>query len=281
TDQTQVLSPTGSGVFAFRADGTPLQLVTSKDRRSLILHDLAKAEVLRTFASPIDGASTIVAWALTTDGSNVGASISTPDDSGLFAVWEATSGRLVRTIPARRPRDVALSPDARLLAGGDEDGGIILCPLPQGEPVTTLKGSRNPINCLLFGPDPLRRRGEQTAAVGWLLAAGDAGGTVTIWDLQDRTIRSHCRGSGHGIYALAFCPNGMNLASAGRGRVKIWDIGTGRPVLELGEDMDLALAFPPDGTRLAAGRVRNFGSGGGATVWELQYDRGMQILRGL
>ena len=35
----------------------------------------------------------------------------------------------------------------------------------------------------------------KTAAERWLLAAGDAGGTVTIWDLKKQVPINFCRGS--------------------------------------------------------------------------------------
>jgi hypothetical protein len=59
TDQTQTLEPAGRGGFAFRPDGTALQLVVTQDRRSLELRDVAKAQLLRTYKPPIEGASVI------------------------------------------------------------------------------------------------------------------------------------------------------------------------------------------------------------------------------
>jgi serine/threonine protein kinase/WD40 repeat protein len=291
TDQTQTLEPAGRGVFAFRPDRTALQLVVTKDKRSLELRDVAKAQLLRTYKPPIEGTSAILAWTITPDAKLVAAMVRRLDpsgqymeDAGILAVWEADSGRLVRSISASGATVVALSPDGALFAAGDEDGRIRVWPLPAGEPIETLEGRRNRINCLLFGADPLRRRNAPRPGTGWLLAAGEHGGIVTIWDLHTRAPRSSCRGTSYDVYALAFRPDGMTLASAGRG-LKLWDVATGRQLLDLSlipghSDMRISLAFSPDGNRLAVGRVRGFWSGG-ADVWEPEDHRGIQTLYGL
>jgi serine/threonine protein kinase/WD40 repeat protein len=287
-EETRILEPAGRGEFAFRPDKTALQLVVTQDQRSLELRDVAKAQLLRTYKSPIEGASAILAGTITPDARLVAAlarrlDTSGPylEDAGILAVWESDSGRLVRTIPATRATDIALSPDGTLFAAGDEDGRILVWPLPAGEPIATLEGRRNQINCLLFGPDPLRRRETPRPGTGWLLAAGESGGIVTVWDLHTRAARSSCRGSSYEVYALAFRPDGMTLASASHGRVNLWDIATGRLLLDVGGRARFdALAFSPDGNRLAFGRVRGFGLGC-AEVWELEDHRGIQTLRGL
>jgi len=288
-DSTRTLDPKGKGAFAFRPDGSAVQLIIATDGRSLELHDLEKGLLMRSFKPPIEGASAIRALAITPDASLVAAMARRLDASGRYAedastlaVWESDSGRLVRKIEGSRVSDVALSPDRTLFAAGDEDGRISVWPLPEGEPIATLEGRRNQVNCLLFGPDPLRRNDVPRPGTGWLLAAGDSGGTVTIWDVNARATRSFCRGSSYDVFALAFRPDGQTLASAGRYMVKLWDATTGRPLLDLQSgNFCSALAFSPDGRRLAVGKQAAFGYDGGADVWELEDDRGIQTLRGL
>jgi WD40 repeat protein len=104
---------------------------------------------------------------------------------------------------------------------------------------------------------------------------------VTVWDLHTRAQRSFCRGSEYEVFALAFRPDGMILASASRRWVHLWDVATGRLLLGLATfDQSVALAFSPDGHRIAVGGVRGFNEGG-AMVWELEDHRGIQTLRGL
>jgi WD40 repeat protein len=104
---------------------------------------------------------------------------------------------------------------------------------------------------------------------------------VTVWDLHTRAQRSFCRGSEYEVFALAFRPDGMILASASRRWVHLWDVATGRLLLGLAAfDRSVALAFSADGTRIAVGGVQGFNEGG-AIVWELEDHRGIQTLRGL
>jgi WD40 repeat protein len=74
----------------------------------------------------------------------------------------------------------------------------------------------------------------------------------------------------------------MTLASAGRGPTKLWDVATGRLLLNLaGRSYTLALALSPDGKRIAVSSAPAFGVPGDINVWKLQNGRGVSTLRGL
>src|SRR5439155_10039536 len=121
-------------------------------------------------------------------------------------------------------------------------------PLPQGDPIILPPVRRRRILCLAFGPDC--RRQEKDGGPPWLLAAGDAGSTVTIWDLRARAPLTFCRSSHHDVHAVAFSPDGMTLASGGR-LTKLWDVASGRQLLNFRYgDPEPALAFSPHGQRL-------------------------------
>ena len=135
--------------------------------------------------------------------------------------------------------------------------------LPNGESKTTLKADRNTIRRLSFGRNPVRRGISESAGSRWLLASGDAGGSVIVWDLRLRIPRSICRGfkGSSEIFALAFSPNGMTLASAGRGCVNLWDITSGQHLLDVAAgNYVTALAYSARGRRLAVGSVAAHGS---------------------
>ncbi len=287
----------GDGPVAFAADGTPLQFVLpTKQRNSFQVWDVARQQALHEFRTadavsfPIpDGqVPEVDAAVFSADGSLVAVATSSPGhvprqpSQGTVTVWDVRSGQRLRQI-SRPATGLALSPDGKLLAVGDGDGTIAVWPLPAGDPLATLQADRVAILGLAFGRSVYRRSPDRTttAGTGWLLAAGDAGGRVVIWDLEQRTPQAHCRGSYFDIYAVGFSPDGMTLATAGRGTAKLWDVATGRELLDLhGKGCMTGLAWSRDGRKLAVSAISVFGDGG-VDVWELENGRGMRTLRGL
>ena len=275
-------------LFAIDPQGTALELVAeiAQGRRTgFLLQEVENQRVRRRYPVDAQDLSDECSYSLTPDGSLMAlVSSAAAGSPARLRVWESASGNLVRAIPIEkgRPTDVALSPDGRLVALGFTDGQIAVWPLAEEGPATLLKDDRVQLNCLQFGPDVLRREDAQNERAPWLLAAGDSGGAVTIWDLHLRVPRSVCRGSFGDVLALAFRPDGMTLASSGRGPVKLWDIATGRLLLELpGGNYTYPLAFTADGKALAVGMHPAFGSSVGVNVWEIEDGRGIQELRGL
>ena len=214
---------------------------------------------------------------MTADGSYVGASANLRGGKGIVVVWKTEARDPIRTIDIeKRPAELtalALTPDGSHVAVGHADGRIVVYPLPGGKGVELPGASRTRIHSLAF-------RNERP---GGLCGphAGDAGGSVIIWDLDNRVPRSFCHGSPHGVHAVAFSPDMMILASGGRGSLKLWDVATGRLLLNIsGYDWTTGIAFSHDGKRLAVSGMRWYGEGG-VTIWKLDHSRGIQTLYGL
>jgi serine/threonine protein kinase/WD40 repeat protein len=279
TDTLRTLRQAGEGPVAFARDGTPLQLVARRGAEvSLLLWDLAGQREIQRIAVAEADRDWRPRLALSADASLLAAATRSASGAGLVGVWDAATGRLRHRF-ATPARSLAFAPDGSLLAAGDEQGRITVWELARGERVARLSANPLPIHALALGRTRLRRDG---AAPDWLLAAGEHGGTVTVWDLRTQLPRAFCRGSHHAVAAVAFSPDGATLVSAARHRARLWDALTGRLLLELPAAYVLTeVAFAPDGKRLAASAIPAFGDAGRVLLWDLEEARGVQTLRGL
>ncbi len=290
---------TGAGPVAFDRQAAPLQLL-AQDRSSFLLWNVKLQRAVGQYAlsadapseSPDGSVAEVLDIALSADGSLLAASIELPAEApgrspqATVAVWRASESEPWHRFDARATAlAIAPSSDAPLLAAGDEGGEVTIWELDSGRKAASLRSGRNAIQCLAFDRD--RRRTESDPAAGdrgpnWLVAAGDAGGTVTIWDVGAEIPRAYCRGSRYHVYAVAFSPDGMTLASAGRYRAKLWDVATGKLLLHLKYRNSMtALGFSPDGRRLAVASVAAFDNPSAVDVWQLEEGSGVRLLRGL
>lgn len=80
---------------------------------------------------------------------------------------------------------------------------------------------------------------------------------VKVWDIQSRTIRNTFSGHEQDIYSLDFARDGKHIASGSGDRtVRVWDIESGREVLNLSiEDGVTTVAISPGGEYVAAGSL--------------------------
>ncbi len=209
-------------------------------------------------------------------------------------LWSLPDGRPVRVLRGAtdKLRAVAISRDGRRVAASGSDPTVHLWDTGRDEPILSIPGHRNYVRALVFDPtggmlfsasedgtirgidvergrevfamtDPYRYSCLALSPDGSLLASGEDGGSIILWDLASRTRRMTVRATGAMVLGLAFSPDGRTLATAcSDARVRLWDPATGQllVVLEGHSRRVNAVAFSPDGRSLSSashdGQVR-------------------------
>jgi eukaryotic-like serine/threonine-protein kinase len=170
-------------------------------------------------------------------------------------VWDVASGKLLRTFPTKtyRVRCLALSADGKLLATGEEEGGVQLWNFKSGSAITEGIGSDKPgiVAPRMDNGRPglgvgFSQDGNVMAAVfGW---DSEAGGNVWIGEMSNGIPRQKLRLPGSGTLALR--PDGQMLAVGAGADIQIRDTATGQLRASLSGAVP---AYLPDGKTLATG----------------------------
>jgi WD40 repeat protein len=202
-----------------------------------------------------------------------GRTLATSSQDGTIRLWRAASGKELRRWPAHAPRGGAPSPwglafsrDGKALASGGPDGTLRIWDVATGRELRRFRergGSRGGHVCLEF------------SLQGGLLATRDVRGGVRLWSAAGEEVRRLQAGNPQDTCRwmtrlLAFSPDEKYLASAQGLVVRVWETATGRalrPLATSGGDVT-AVAFSPDGTRVASGNLD-----GSLHLWDLAAGR--------
>jgi WD40 repeat protein len=198
----------------------------------------ASGERLRTLAAP----GKVLRVGVSADGKRVAGG----GEGGAAWVWDAGSGRLLRTLSGHRGPvfGVSFHPEGRQLVTAGFDGNVRLWEVD--DPDARPKGIAVPkvrFHCAAFSPD------------GQRLAVGGSDGVVRRWRTADWVEEAPSRGHLADVLAVRFAPDSAQLASGSRDRtVRLWDATTGRAVRVLPVHLDavFAVAFSADGRSLAS-----------------------------
>ncbi len=162
-------------------------------------------------------------------------------------------------------RDVAISPDSRIIATAGVDSVVRLWTLPDKKLIATL---RHPIGvtAIAFTPD------------GKSIVTGSYDATVRIWNLESRSIVRSLKGHTGTIWGLDVSSDGRLIASSGEDKTaKIWRLQDGALLRTLsGHTRNIWKAvFSPDGQYLVTGSFDNT-----AIIWRVSDGARIRVLRG-
>lgn len=218
--------------------------------------DIASGELRHEWKGHTD---TVRSLALSHDGKF----LASASRDGTAKLWDPSTGTIYATLD-RHPQSVytvCFAEDDSTLITIVQSGNLESWRYresPTSIPQLNLKDSVGNANAMVLSPD------EKLAAVGHF------GGSITLIDMKERTVRSHFQAHADTVTSLSFSPDGETLASGGLdGTVKLWDplIGVERMTLKGHPHGVLTVAFSPDGRMLASGC-----NGGMLRIWKAALD---------
>jgi WD40 repeat protein/serine/threonine protein kinase/tetratricopeptide (TPR) repeat protein len=201
----------------------------------------SRGDTARLTFRPRQAESFFVAW------SRDGERLATADTDGLVTIWEASTGRELRTLTGHTGQvwSVAWSPDGKELASAGSDASLRIWDPDSGQELRTFPGHANLFTTVCWSPGGRR------------LASSFSDGQVRIWDARTGANLVTTNGTGHGYvaYSVAWSPDGKRLASSSMdGSARIWDAENARELMVLkGHTAGLMnVAWSPDGQHIAS-----------------------------
>lgn len=235
-------------------------LIVTSDTSWLQVRRLERGE-LKTVHGPLKGFARFEATeclALSADGRWIAAGCWNVAD-GSVCVWDlqdpGSQPAWTLSDPGRRINSVRFTSDPRFLLVGRDDGAIVLWDLNGAKPqkARTLQGHNDDVLVMAFSPDGRR------------LLSGGGDHAVCLWDWRDAdprlvdTLKEH----DGWVKDLAITPDGKTIYSASWDHsIRRWTAAGGSfksdPVEGHSQPV-AALAFSPDGSRLATGAISDIG----------------------
>ncbi|HEX2570310.1 MAG TPA: AAA-like domain-containing protein [Polyangia bacterium] len=165
----------------------------------------------------------------------------TASADGTARLWDANTGRLVRTYTGHSgPLAAAVfTHDGHTIATASSDGTARLWDNETGRTLLGLEGHENSVRAVAFTSDAAH------------LLTGGADGTVRAWDLAGGQAALRLVGHTSSVYSAAFSPDGQRIVTGSNdGTARLWNAGTGHLLRTLMDKHPAPIGdaeFSPDG----------------------------------
>ena len=223
--------------LAFSPDGNTL--ASAGEEKVILLWDVSSGKVRTTIQGHTDRVPALV-WH-----PRLPRLISAGWDT-TARVWDANTGEpiILLNSHANQVNVLAINGDGSLLASADSANALHIWDLNRNKELEVWADQGAEVRCLAFGPD------NQT------LASGGAGRVLRVRDARKDDVATSQTDPLESRNGLAVSPDGNRLLSlAAGGRLRTWEVASGRPLFELQEAGSLrTFALSPDG-RWIAGSV--------------------------
>ena len=253
-------------------DGDVSKVVFSPSGRRLMTAEFEKS---RHVATVRDAKTRAVLARFSGHGAAIYDLAMTPDEriavtgssDGTVRVWDAASGRELRTLdanlahPARTTSiwSIAVSPDGTRVAAAGNDRLIRMWTIATGDALLAAHEHHGAIGEVAFSPD------------GRVLASSDQAGHVRVRDASTGRVLFRLPPATRALSSLAFSPDGrLLMTQTSGGETRYWDASTGAARGDLPGVRSGALTFTPDGSGVLARDtsriVRLFAATSGAEI---------------
>lgn len=188
-------------------------------------------------------------------------------DEGRIRLWSQGNPHLIAELAEHTGvvRALAVNDDGKLLVSAGDDRTVRVWDCENHRQQRVLGGEPDEPRVLCFTPDGRR------------LVSGTGHGVVQIWDAVAGTRPRFlpCHASADPVDAIAAAPNGIELASADGGTVRIWNVETATVTARLAaSDRPVrTLAYAPNGDRIACA-----GDEGTILIWDPSATTALRVI---